>query len=98
MTNYSDNIDIVMTALAEIRHHIDDRHYSEVKPKITTAAYSLGQLAATCNDLEKIANRPVQLNAKMQATHDKQKSHINELEREDVKKELKVVVNRLFRN
>ena len=82
MSNYNDNIDIILTALTEMSMHMDDGHYSEIKPKIATASYNLGQLAMTCRDLEKISNKPVQLNAKIQASHDKQRLYIGELERE----------------
>lgn len=85
MSNYKDNIDIIMTALTEMSMHMDDGHYSEIKPKIATASYGLGHLAATCLELEKLANRPVQLNAKMQASHDKQRLYIGDLEREVVR-------------
>lgn len=82
MSNYKDNVDIILTALTEMSMHMDDGHYSEIKSKISTASYGLGHLAATCHDLEKIANKPVQLNAKLQASHDKQRLYIGELERE----------------
>jgi len=80
--NYKDNIDIIMTALTEIRYHVEDGHYSEINPKIAIAAYSLGQLATICHSSEKIASKPIQLNAKLQASHDRQRLHIGKLERE----------------
>lgn len=82
MSNYKDNIDIILTALTEMSMHMDDEHYSEIKPKIATASYSLGHLTAICLELEKIANKPVQLNTKIQASHDKQRLYIGTLERE----------------
>lgn len=56
MSNYNDNIDIIMTALTEMSMHMDDGHYSEIKPKIATASYYLGELAMICQDLEKSSN------------------------------------------
>lgn len=85
MDNYRDNIDIIMTALTEIRHHVDDKHYSEIKSKIAVAAYSLGQLTATCYDLEKTANKPVQVNSELQASNNKQKAHIGYTERQIIR-------------
>jgi len=85
MSNYKDNVDIILTALTEMSIHMDDGQYSEIKPKIATASYGLGHLAATCQDLEKIANKPVQINAKIQASHDKQRLYIGDLEREVAK-------------
>ena len=71
-----------MTALTEASAHIEDGFESEAKSKIGKASFHLGQLAVTCYDLEKISSKPIQLNAKLQASHDKQRLYMGELERE----------------
>ena len=82
MNNYKDEVDIIMTALTEMSMHVDDEHYSEIKSKIAIASYGLGHLTATCHALEHKAHKPVQLNAKLKASHDKQRLYIGDLKRE----------------
>lgn len=85
MSDYKDSVDIILTALTEASAHIEDKFESEAKNKISKASFHLGQLAATCHDLEKIAGKPIQANAKLQASHDKQRLYIGELERKVAK-------------